>query len=987
MSPEQVIGVFRNHWQFLVDLENDTSNYNCFYLQWNGLTDKGKAILDFLGENPSGKVFIYGCYSEYVDDNGVKEQAAYVLTNRGIIYREVNAGKDTLRGFYPWIAFHGLTISTDAQSLTSIDAEGVKKVWFDFDFSGMYGDPTINQWAKIFSEITRLNNPGAVISKYNDLIKKVFTNHWQFLVDLENEADNYNCFYLQRNGLTDKGKAILDFLNQDTTGDVIIYGAYFESVNEETGVKGQGAYVLTDRGLRYRYVENNEEISNGGLRWTFYQDLNIDDENLVITGINSQGELWDIAEYQLSGMKGDLKLDKWAEIISEITRLNNSSASITHLPYTELTEAGNSDNSGNIDRSKVEYIVGIDFGHGETSAALCAIQWDVAPERLESPRDLEFEQNKKVLKSAIAIAPDGSAYIGVKAFDPVTLQKAQLHVCFKKKPESINGEAEQLMIRFMHEVYLKIREVAGVLTDDNHVVYIATPSGWDKAAQDLYLQMAQQAGLPMAGVTKESRAAFVRAQRNPDANLGRNIDNGAIVFDMGSSTLDFTYYNASLDKMIDNGYDCGASFIEKAIYGELLQSQECVKRFSSKHPTLVDYLLFEARQAKETIYESPSRPFNRSYNFEDFVEDEELEDDKFRIKYGPGELNQFLQSNGYIDSIRNAMLDFARNYISGKKIYGVYLTGSASRMDFIKPLVSECWNVPMDKIVSDTDPSLTISKGVAEVARMDLRTENLGEDLEPLFAKITGNAVYDRFTSIFGNYLYEQIAGTVADKCLSWRDSVYDASLNQLQYSIQCAVERTVRECSARVDEAVQIAIDENTAELRQKVDEIVKSYTAQGAKINAPSITNVNVANGIGSFDMSGIINQLSSSIANESSNWGGMIAGASLGAAAALIFGGPLAWIIGGGALLGKWLFGEEETEAQKRQKAMRKRLDSGERIQICNGIYDKWQEITNSISNSIGNSLNNNAQARHSVATSVDRMLAAYKDALKQARIMVD
>ena len=305
MSPEQVIGVFRNHWQFLVDRENDTSNYNCFYLQWNGLTDKGKAILDFLGEKPSSKVFIYGCYSEFICNDGTKSQAVYAFTDRGIIYREVQAGKDTRRGFSPWNVFNGLIINTDSDSLISIDANGGEQEWFDFDFSGMNGDSTINQWAKIFSEITRLNNPGAVISRYNDLVKEVFTNHRQFLVDLENEADNYNCFYLQRNGLTDKGKAILDFLNQDTTGDVIIYGAYFESVNEETGVKGQGVYVLTDRGLRYRYVENNEEISNGGLKWNFYQDLNIDDENLVITGINSQGELWIIAEYELSGMKGD----------------------------------------------------------------------------------------------------------------------------------------------------------------------------------------------------------------------------------------------------------------------------------------------------------------------------------------------------------------------------------------------------------------------------------------------------------------------------------------------------------------------------------------------------------------------------------------------------------------------------------------------------------------------------------------------------------
>ena len=639
--------------------------------------------------------------------------------------------------------------------------------------------------------------------------------------------------------------------------------------------------------------------------------------------------------------------------------------------------------------NKIEYIVGIDLGHGETSAALCAMQWDTPPDQLEAPTDLELEPNKKVLPSAITITEDGSVKIGSAAFHPETLKQSQVHVCFKKKPVSINGEAEQLMISFMREVYRKIREAAGgLLSNDNHLVYIATPSGWDRAAQDLYLQMAKQAGMPMAGVTKESRAAFVRAQHDPTANVGRNIEKGAIVFDMGSSTLDFTYYNASLDKMIDNGYDCGASFVEKAIFSELSQSPKtCIQQFCSKYPMLADFILFKVRQAKEDIYFDTTRLYKKSYNYEDFIDDEELEDEKFRIKFEPGELNQFLQSKGYIDSIRNAMSDFARNFINGKKIYGVYLTGGASRMDFIKPLVSECWNVPEDKIIRDQDPSLTISQGVAEVARMDLRTEDLGGDLEPLFAKASGDAVYDKFTEMFGSFLYENVRDAVADQCISWRDASYDSSLNNLQSSIRYAVENTVTNCSASVDEAIQMAVDETTSELREKVNQIVLAYTAQGSKVNLPSIANLNISEGIGSFDMSGVINQLSASISTQSTNWGGMIAGASLGAAAALIFGGPLAWIIGGGALLGKLLFGEKETEYEKRQKAMSKDLNADERAQVFNGLNDKWDEITDSIAQSIRDALDNNSQARYGVATSVDRMLAAYKEALKNARIMVD
>ena len=89
--------------------------------------------------------------------------------------------------------------------------------------------------------------------------------------------------------------------------------------------------------------------------------------------------------------------------------------------------------------------------------------------------------------------------------------------------------------------------------------------------------MAKTAGMPIAGLTKESRAAFVRAQHDTTSGIGRNIDKGAIVFDMGSSTLDFTYMNKNLPGLIDFGYDCGASAIEKTIYAKKREDEDCIK--------------------------------------------------------------------------------------------------------------------------------------------------------------------------------------------------------------------------------------------------------------------------------------------------------------------------------------------------------------------------------------------------------------------------
>lgn len=641
-----------------------------------------------------------------------------------------------------------------------------------------------------------------------------------------------------------------------------------------------------------------------------------------------------------------------------------------------------------MDKKKIEYVIGIDLGHGETSAAVCPMQWDKLDNQLEGAKDLEMEPNRKVIPSAITITADDTAKIGSAAFDPNILKQAKVNVCFKKRPENIYGESEQLMIRFMQEVYRKIRQNnPGMFTDGNHLVYIATPSGWDKKAQNLYLEMAKQAGLPMGGITKESRAAFVRAQHDPTANLGRNIEKGAIVFDMGSSTLDFTYHNSTLTNMVDNGYDCGASFVEKSMFAKLEESNEAIRMFRKRYPDLIDYLLFEVRRAKEEIYFDTSRKYKKTINFEDFIDDEDLEEERFRLKFETGELNKFLQENGYIDSIRKAMRDYRIHHIDGQTIYGVFLTGGASRMDFIKPLVTECWNVPEDKIFRDQDPSLTISEGVAEVARVDLRTSDLDQDIKPLLSKVNGNDVYDKFVEILGDYLYSNLTDAVGNACIAWRDSNSSLCLNDLNNMINSAVEDTVEEGTTRVPEAIQIAIDNETEGLREKVDAIVMAYTSQGHNVQLPSLTNINVSYTGGGIDMSQVLNDLSKSIMEESNAWKDTATAAGIGAAAAILLGGPLGWIVGGGTLLYKAFRGNQKSEAEKRKEAMAKGLDPIQRQEIYSGIMQKSEDITNSIKNSVFGALYNNTRARSEVTQAVDRMMYAYKEALRKSRIMVD
>lgn len=640
------------------------------------------------------------------------------------------------------------------------------------------------------------------------------------------------------------------------------------------------------------------------------------------------------------------------------------------------------------DKNRHEYVIGIDFGHGETSAAFCPIGWDLAPGDLEAVKDVDFGANRKVLPTAINIQPNGQAFLGEAAFSSERLKKATVEVLFKKKPENIDGEKEQLMIRYMHEVYALIREKSGALfSDDNHLLYIATPSGWDERAKNLYGQMAAKAGLPIAGITSESRAAFIKAQLDTSSGLPQYISQGAIVFDMGSSTLDFTYLQSG-NAPVDYGYDCGASQVEKIMYAEIREKNKDIIAFETQYPKLVAKLLYETRCAKEGVYFDPDIRYKKTVNFEDIVDDEEFEDSKMKFVFQPGELNHMLEEKGYISEIRQAMLDFKNYHIGGYPIKAAFLTGGASRMGFIQALIEDCWGLPQDLIYRDQDPSLTISRGVAEVARSDFRSGGAGNTKQLLNDIVTESDVYTPFVNSLCDKLSEEIIGTVGACVTNFRDNETDVSINDLQAYIEENISEDLNQVGDWAMECYKEAFENQTKEIRDRLDKIVSNYSRQGVRMGNAQVSISSLPN----IDMSVIAEQMRQLSSNFTD--GGIvnglvtgIAGAAVGGAIAMLLGGPLAWLIGG-AILANWFFGEEKTEEQKRQEALAKDLDHDQRQQVFDEFNNSWEDICNKIQKAVEQSIRSNYTLQRTIQSQSKATIESYvKECIEQTRLMVE
>lgn len=604
-------------------------------------------------------------------------------------------------------------------------------------------------------------------------------------------------------------------------------------------------------------------------------------------------------------------------------------------------------------KAQHKYVVGIDYGHGETSAAICPIEWDTDAGQRETKFfdiDLDMAARKKVITSAICHISDGIV-IGDEAFEHMTDNNG-IRVCFKQKPKSLEGDAERLMIDYMRTVYARIRESQGELTDTNHIVYIARPSGWvEEDAKETYRKMAIEAGIPLGGLTSESRAAIFYA-KSPSVGFSKEISKGAIVFDLGSSTLDFTFLSDK-DKPTDFGYPLGASIIDTTILENMILKDEDVMEFVVKYPAYRDALKFKARKFKEDAYgrNENSKTIGGFPLANVIAEDAESYDDyadtyvKLRIS-NLGELNSMIEdTTHYMEELKKALEDFKDNKIPGKKVNGVFLTGGASRMNFIRPLISEVFNLPIEQVKIDNDnPSLTISRGIALLGATDAITSILVSELKSKLPSLINNdTMLTKLRASLSTNIADEAWKVVDATCTHWVKFGTTTNEDELKKMVENRLKDFQHDkVSVIVSSTLQSFIKDSTEDIRKSMNEIISRY-APGREISATGniqFGNIQAINDSLS-NMSSTISQICDSISNMLAD----ILWAALGVFLWGVFCAPY--------YLYKLLRSDESKRKDKAEK-----------------ILDKKGEVTSQVKIKINNELSSNTTFKNSVTTSLNK-----------------
>ena len=411
--------------------------------------------------------------------------------------------------------------------------------------------------------------------------------------------------------------------------------------------------------------------------------------------------------------------------------------------------------------SNIKYVIGIDFGHGETSAAIA---------RLDTPfevKDVDMGGGLRSIPSAILIKTYRGitdTFIGrsaISEFENECNPKTDVFKCsFKDTPSNMSDNDREVMKAFFKEVYNTIlsQKVYTDINEGNHCVVIACPSNtskWDVNELEKYVLIASEAGLPIVqysspmlpnyiitGIVRESRAAYIKTQTDPDVKADIKVNlvhGGALAIDFGSSTVDLTYYNPQDSNIVDYGTmrDLGAQKVELLIYDFLSNQYEVLKTVkniavdqAANHQNYATYsnaytsILLSIRKQKEEYYKNGARN-SLKINIDLLDATKGLHEDFINSRISSHDLDDLLSN--YCDEIRKDFIHFKETYLINRDVSILIMTGGASRMGFVRQIANEVFCPSATKF--DTDPELTISHGVAVAGQADILVVRMLEDL------------------------------------------------------------------------------------------------------------------------------------------------------------------------------------------------------------------------------------------------------------------
>ena len=419
-----------------------------------------------------------------------------------------------------------------------------------------------------------------------------------------------------------------------------------------------------------------------------------------------------------------------------------------------------------------KYVVGIDFGHGETAAWIVPLDAIVHNAKYGESLRLKAtnHENLRMLPSVIFVDNETSFSLDYNGGDVVS--------CFKDKVTNLglieNRKKKAAYISYIKEIYKKLLELNTQLKSDrkgntNFYLCIACPTRWEQEDKDDYIKFfnsaLQEFNIEVMWVINESDAAYFTHGSSEEY-----AKQSVLVIDYGSSTIDYT--------MIDNGEkisndewsneQLGASNIERAILEAYRNdkdfqtiyeaTQRKLNELGMEYVSILSRLELEIRKEKERSVTDDYYPnFGLNYNLigiqTDYGRTKEYNSEKKRYKFEyDGDISMIIEIQNYIEAVRKDFETLRNNVLKKmktKEIDCVILSGGACQMPWVKDIVKDVFKAKTIEV--DNLASFVVAKGVTlyakaqiealELLKNKIRTINFAQLYEDADSNATVSAI------------------------------------------------------------------------------------------------------------------------------------------------------------------------------------------------------------------------------------------------------
>ena len=558
-------------------------------------------------------------------------------------------------------------------------------------------------------------------------------------------------------------------------------------------------------------------------------------------------------------------------------------------------------------KDTITEVIGFDFGHAETAVTKANMGAATQPAVLKV-------QGYAPMVTAVA-ETGGKVLVGKDARDGRNPEG--LKVAFKsprlKDPET--RRPTKLFVQRIIEILTEERKITG---GAEGLFVVGCPSGWRGAVRRDYEALLQEAGMQQVRVVAESHAAFLAAREVLDIPLD-DLKGSVLIVDIGSSTTDFTAVVEIEEKRIDFGSnELGAGILDQIILERSLDAE--LRELFEEYPQYRDQCLLFSREVKEAYFnsknteETPADIFKR-------VSEKRI---PFDVEIGSGDMDEILSTpiGEYLQqpdeelhgldwqSAFQRELQRAREKTADNPPQLVLLTGGASQMGFVLKCCEKVF--PNTEVVRGGEPQFTIARGLALAGRTGkkleqfrseikdilasdklrkiLREESERDERSPLDYLMTGIAVF---------VVYELSNNIILPTFVEWREGRI-STLNRLDREIKKRSRSFLEGLSGAgsqelEDKVVKPWLEEYVKPAVERlIEPICKKARIPVSELNlSPDFVppSVNVAghpviNPLEDIDTLGTMTAVIGSI---------IIATLLGGGGTALLFAGPLGWIIG--------------------------------------------------------------------------------------------